>query len=94
MVDNTFEFLIECDDNILIVVKAGTKSSNQLQNITTMYEDYCISNGVHAKLAIRIVPLGHTQEYADDLFQYHVELKIDLINGTKQIINFHPNIMK
>lgn len=94
MADNTFQFLIECEDKILVIVKAGTKSVNQLQNITDMYEDYCISNRVHARLEIKIVPLGHTHQYADDVFQYPVDLKIDRITGIKEIENWYTCIMK
>ena len=84
MAGNNFEFFIASDYEILVIIKDRTRSQQQMANITSMYENYCISKGFHAKL--HIMPfLGQGHDYHNDLRWYEHELGIHPILKTKQI---------
>lgn len=93
MSSNSLDFIIQRYDSILVIVKDDTKSQ-QIEKITTMYEDYCRTSGIHAKLNIRIEPFRHTRDYIDSHERYEYELGIDPCTRTKKIANFAQDFAK
>ena len=93
MSESFFDFNIEREDSIKVIVQYGSKSINQLQNITEMYEDYCISTGIHARIQVDIFPTYHTHEWIREVFLYYSELKIDNNTKTIEIQKFNRNIL-
>ena len=86
------DFTIDSYDQVRFTVNRSTRLQ-YVEKITTMYEDYCRTSGIHAKLDIRFMPQIWSRKDQKECLQYKALLEIDDVTGTKAISNFVPDII-